>query len=258
MNRIIYGDNLKILSTLPSKTYSLIYIDPPFNTGRDQIRGSTSYQDSFADYETWLMARIQQALHCLTHNGSIMVHLDHHEVHYIKVALDKMFGRDHFMNEIIWAYDYGGRSKNRWSCKHDTILWYVVNPKGYIFNYDEIDRIPYLAPSLVGADKAARGKTPTDVHWHTIVPTMGREKTGWPTQKPLGLLNRFIKVHSNPNDMVLDFFAGSGTTGEAAAMNGRGFTLIDNSPEAISVMKHRLSRFNLDINLTATTIGLSL
>jgi site-specific DNA-methyltransferase (adenine-specific) len=187
-----------------------------------------------------------------------MVHLDHHEVHYIKVALDKMFGRDHFMNEIIWAYDYGGRSKNRWSCKHDTILWYVVNPKGYIFNYDEIDRIPYLAPSLVGADKAARGKTPTDVHWHTIVPTMGREKTGWPTQKPLGLLNRFIKVHSNPNDMVLDFFAGSGTTGEAAAMNGRGFTLIDNSPEAISVMKHRLSRFNLDINLTATTIGLSL
>jgi site-specific DNA-methyltransferase (adenine-specific) len=162
----------------------------------------------------------------------------------VKVALDKLLGRDRFMNEIVWAYDYGGRPKNRWPCKHDTILWYALDPDNYVFNSDDMDRIPYMAPGLVGAAKAERGKTPTDVWWHTIVPTNGREKTGYPTQKPLGVLNRIIKVHSRPDDVVLDFFGGSGTTGEAAARHGRGFVLVDNNPEALKVAAARLADFH--------------
>lgn len=242
MNRIIEGDCLKVLLTLPSKFVTAIYIDPPFNTGRTRRHTAGSYQDDFELYEEWLMPRIRSSLHCLTENGSLFVHLDYREVHYIKVALDRLIGRDNFMNEIIWAYDYGGRSKSKWSCKHDTILWYAVNPENYIFNYDAIDRVPYMAPGLVGPEKAAIGKTPTDVHWHTIVPTNGKEKTGYPTQKPVGLLNRFVRVHTNPGDMILDFFAGSGTTGAAAKVNGREYCLIDKNPQAIAIMRDRLDR----------------
>lgn len=208
---------------------------------------SSSYEDSFDDFEEFLMTRIKLALPCLTDNGSLFVHLDWREVHYIKVALDKLLGRDHFKNEIIWAYDYGGRPKNRWPAKHDTILWYTVNPDNYIFNYDEIDRIPYMAPGLVGKEKAERGKTPTDVWWHTIVPTNGHEKTGYPTQKPLGVLNRLIKVHTNPKDIIIDFFGGSGTTGEAAALNDRGFVLIDRNPDAIAIMEKRLEKYSPEV-----------
>lgn len=270
MKRIVLGDNAAVLPTLPEKFARLIYIDPPFNTGkvqkRDRIRAtatdgpgdrggfggrrydvekivSGSYADTFDDFEAFLMPRIELALRCLTDDGSLMVHLDAREVHYVKVALDRLIGRDHFVNEIIWSYDYGGRPKNRWPNKHDTILWYVRNPDDYVFNFDEIDRIPYMAPGLVGAEKAERGKTPTDVWWNTIVPTNGHEKTGYPTQKPLGVLNRVVRVHSRPGDVVLDFFGGSGTTGEAAASNGRGFVLIDNNPEAVAVAAKRLAAF---------------
>lgn len=271
-NTIILGDNSQALATLPDKFASLIYIDPPFNTGKTQKRNrikvtsvtdgegdrvgfagksydtekvdSGSYADSFDDFENFLMSRIEQSLRCLADDGSIFVHLDCREVHYIKVAMDKLMGRDHFINEIIWSYDYGARSKNKWSKKHDTILWYAKDPKNYIWNYDAIDRIPYMAPDLVGPEKAAKGKTPTDVWWHTIVPTNGKEKTGYPTQKPRGILNRIVKVHSRPNDFVLDFFGGSGTTGEAAGLNGRQFVMIDSNPEAIVVMTKRLQQFN--------------
>ena len=187
------------------------------------------------------MPRIEAGLRCLAPNGSLFVHLDYREVHYVKVALDQLLGRDRCVNEIVWAYDFGGRSKSRWSSKHDTILWYVMDPANYVFNFDAMERIPYMAPGLVTAEKAARGKTPTDVWWHTIVPTNGKEKTGYPTQKPLGVLNRIIKVHTEPGDTVLDFFAGSGTTGEAAATNRRGFVLIDSNPEAADVMATRLA-----------------
>jgi site-specific DNA-methyltransferase (adenine-specific) len=274
MNQIHLGDNLDILPTLDEKSVRLCYIDPPFGTGKrqkltrirthedemgayvgfggkrfvvDDTEESPSYDDSFDDFLGFLLPRIEAALPLLTDDGSLMVHLDYREVHYAKVALDKLLGRDHFINEIIWAYDFGGRSKTFWSRKHDTILWYVKDPKNYVFNYDEIDRIPYLAPSLVGDEKAARGKTPTDVHWHTIVPTNGKERLNYPTQKPLGLLNRFIKVHSKPGDTVLDFFAGSGTTGQAAANNGREFILIDSSQDAMDVMTKRLSKFKPEI-----------
>ena len=206
--------------------------------------GQGSYEDSFDDFEEFLIPRIEASLHCMTPNGSLMVHLDYREVHYVKVALDKLLGRNKFINEIIWSYDYGGRPKDRWPNKHDTILWYVKNPKDYVFNYDDIDRIPYMAPGLVGAEKAERGKTPTDVWWNTIVPTNGKEKTGYPTQKPLGIMERIIRVHSSPGDVVLDYFAGSGSTGEAAGNNGRGFVLVDQNPEAIEVMRNRLSRFS--------------
>jgi site-specific DNA-methyltransferase (adenine-specific) len=271
MKRIILGDNASVLPSLPEKFARLIYIDPPFNTGKIQKRermrvtktagegarggfggrryeveklDSGSYVDVFEDFESFLMPRIETALRCLTPDGSLFVHLDYREVHYIKVALDRLLGRDRFMNEIIWAYDYGGRPKSRWPSKHDTILWYARNPEDYVFNFDEMDRIPYMAPGLVTPEKAERGKTPTDVWWHTIVPTHSREKTGYPSQKPLGVLNRVIKVHSRRDDVVLDFFAGSGTTGEAAVQHGRGFVLIDNNREAVEVAAKRLAAFH--------------
>jgi site-specific DNA-methyltransferase (adenine-specific) len=270
MNRIVLGDNAKVLAELPEKFARLMYIDPPFNTGRaqrrDRIRvqatdgagerggfggrrydvekvASGTYDDDFVDFEAFLMPRIEASLRCLTPDASLFVHLDFREVHYIKVALDRLLGRDRFINEIIWAYDYGGRPRNRWPAKHDTILWYALDPDDYVFNYGEMDRIPYMAPGLVGPDKAARGKTPTDTWWHTIVPTSGHEKTGYPTQKPLGILSRIVRVHSRPGDVVLDFFCGSGTTGEAAARNGRGFVLVDKNADAVQIAASRLADF---------------
>jgi len=262
-NNIILGDNIKILPEIPPKSISLIYIDPPFNTGRTQKRKRTdkgkileesseiSYQDTFIDYENFLMDRIKLAIPSLKDNGSLFVHLDYNEVHYIKVALDKLLGRDHFMNEIIYSWDYGARNKKKWSCKHNTILWYAINPKDYIFNFEEIDRIPYKAPGLIrntakdAEEKIKRGKTPTTVWELGIVHTMSKESQKYPTQKPLNLLNRIIKVHSNPDDVILDFFAGSGSTIVSAAMLGRKYLGIDISSSAIEVIKKRI--LELDI-----------
>ncbi len=267
LNRIIHGDNLDVLAGLPDAFARLIYIDPPFNTGEVQRRrrvvgtgdeggnrapgfhgrryvtkavASPRYRDDFDDYLGFLMPRIEAGLRCLTADGSLFVHLDYREVHHVKVALDGLLGRERFINEIIWAYDFGGRPKRRWPSKHDTILWYVMDPERYIFNFEAMDRLPYMAPRLVTPEKVALGKTPTDVWWQTIVPTNSREKTGYPTQKPLALLERIVRVHSNPGDVVLDSFAGSGTTGEAAARHGRGYVLIDHSEEAVGVMQRRL------------------
>jgi len=268
VRRILLAECLKALPALPDACARLLYIDPPFNTGRvqkrDRIRArtdaeqgtrtgfagrryaiervaSSAYSDRFDDYAGFLIARIEAALHCLTDDGAIFVHLDAHEVHYVKIALDRLLGRERFMNEIIWAYDYGARSKTRWPAKHDTILWYALDPDRYVFEFEAMDRLPYMAPKLVTPEKAARGKTPTDVWWHTIVPTNSREKTGYPTQKPLGILERIVKVHTRRGDVVLDFFAGSGTTGEAAAKNERGFILIDENPDAVRIMRERLA-----------------
>lgn len=268
---IHFGDNLSILRELPSESFELIYIDPPFNTGTVQSRtrtravrddeggdrtgfagnryrtlkvGTASFADDFTDFFAFIEPRLNEAKRLLAPNGAFFLHIDYREAHYCKVLLDHIFGRAAFINEIIWAYDYGGRSKRKWSAKHDNILWYAKNPKSYTFNFEEMDRIPYMAPGLVGPEKAARGKTPTDVWWHTIVPTNGKERTGYPTQKPLGILDRIIKVHSRAGDRVLDFFAGSGTTGESAARLGRSCTLIDANEEAIQVMATRLAFAN--------------
>jgi len=248
---IVHEDNLAFLKGLNAGIVALIYIDPPFNTGKRQTRRRDSevtsgygYDDSRADYIGWMRERLVEAYRVLDATGSLFFHIDYREVHYCKVLLDEIFGRASFLNEIIWAYDYGARSRTRWSAKHDTILWYVKNPGEYQYHFGEIDRIPYMAPKLVGPEKAARGKTPTDVWWHTIVGTNSYEKTGYPTQKPLALLERIIRVHSSPGDLVLDFFAGSGTTGEAAARHSRRFIMVDVNDSAIEVMKKRLSKYS--------------
>lgn len=267
VSRIFLADNMEVLPTLPQGVVNLIYIDPPFNTGKFQRRvrletvrddkgdrtgfqgkryrsvelGTSGYADTFDDFLGFLEPRLLEAHRVLAPNGSFFLHIDYREAHYCKVLLDAVFGRRSFMNEIIWAYDYGVRTKKKWSAKHDNILWYAKDPENYTFNYEEMDRIPYMAPGLVGKEKAARGKTPTDVWWHTIVSPTGKEKTGYATQKPLAILERIVKVHSNPGDLLLDFFAGSGTFGEAAARSGRDFLLVDNNAEAVQVIARRLA-----------------
>lgn len=269
-NSINLADNLDFLRNIEDGSVNLIYIDPPFNTGVTQSmtslktvrddegdrigfggnryrteRGeSKSYLDSFDDYIGFLMSRMEEAKRVLAPNGSLFLHIDQRESHYCKVLLDQVFGRGSFMNEIIWSYDYGGRSKRKWPAKHDTIFWYAVDPKNYTFNADNIDRIPYMAPSLVGKEKAARGKIPTDVWWQTIVPTNGKERTGYPTQKPIAILDRIVKVHSNAGELVMDFFAGSGTTGVAAAKNDRRFVLVDANNEAVQIAAKRLTEYD--------------
>lgn len=266
-HQIYFGDNLPILRSRPSESVELIYIDPPFNTGKTQARtqiktersetgdrtgfagwryetvkiGSHSYSDLFDDYLAFLEPRLVEARRLLQPNGSLYFHIDYREVHYCKILLDGIFGRESFLNEIIWAYDYGARTRKKWPPKHDNILWYAKNPREYIYNIDDIERIPYMAPGLVGPEKAARGKLPTDTWWHTIVPTNGKEKTGYPTQKPLGILRRIIRASSTPGGTVLDFFAGSGTTGAACLELGRRFILIDDNPQSIEVMRRRFT-----------------
>ena len=267
MIEIHEGDNLAVLATFADASFELVYIDPPFNTGKRQVRerlatvqdpdgdrtgfggrryrstslGRQAFDDAFDDYLAFLEPRLAEARRVLTERGSFFLHLDPREVHYAKVLCDAIFGRASFMNEIVWAYDYGARSKTRWPAKHDSILWYAKDPKSYTFHYDAMERIPYMAPGLVGPEKAARGKTPTDVWWHTIVSPSGREKTGYPTQKPMGLLRRIVRVHSSPGERLLDFFAGSGTLGAVALEEGRSCVLVDCSPAAVAIMRARLA-----------------
>jgi site-specific DNA-methyltransferase (adenine-specific) len=273
---VIQGDNAEILPQLPDGCADLIYIDPPFNTGKKQRRlklktvrdpegdrtgfqgarfrtstlGEMSFDDRHSDFLAFIRPRLEQAYRLLNNSGTFYFHIDYREVHYCKVLLDDVFGRDNFLNEIIWAYDYGGRPKRKWPAKHDNILVYVKDPEAYTFNREDIDRIPYMAPGLVGPEKAKRGKLPTDTWWHTIVSPTGKEKTGYPTQKPLGILRRIIQASSNPGDLVVDFFAGSGTTGAAAAELDRRFLLIDQEDTAIEVMRKRFS--DLDVEYVGT------
>jgi DNA modification methylase len=305
------GDNLAVAATLPDSSFTLIYLDPPFNTGRTRerqvetarpmsvspenrdagdatspslrgrdpmpdtilrrnergedaaaaaplvwrgfhgreyarLRGDLrAYDDRFDDYWGFLEPRLIEAWRLLADDGTLYVHLDYREAHYAKVLLDALFGRERFLNELIWAYDYGAKSRRRWPTKHDTILVYVKNPLAYWFDSEAVDREPYMAPGLVTPEKAARGKLPTDVWWHTIVPTTGREKTGYPTQKPEGILRRIVQASSRPGDRVLDLFAGSGTTGAVASSLGRDATLIDANPEAIAIMCSRIPHATL-------------
>jgi site-specific DNA-methyltransferase (adenine-specific) len=266
---IYFGDNLSILHSLPTGSVELIYIDPPFNTGHSQRRtqiktiqteegdrtgyagkryktvkiGTKDYGDMFDDYLAFLEPRLVEAKRILQSNGSLYFHIDYREAHYCKILLDGIFKRENFLNEIIWAYDYGARTRKKWPPKHDTIFWYAKDINNYIFHYDAIDRIPYMTPGLVGAEKAAMGKIPTDTWWHTIVATNGKEKTGYPTQKPLGIIRRLVLASSNPGGTVLDFFAGSGTLGAACIPLERNFILVDNNPQAMEVMKKRFKDY---------------
>ena len=263
---VVLGDNLAVTAQLPDASFRLVYLDPPFNTGRTQTRQTIStkrapagtrvgfqghsyetikgtlysYDDDFADYWEFLAPRLEEAWRLLDDSGTLYLHLDYREVHYAKVALDALFGRASFLNEIVWAYDYGAKSTRRWPAKHDTILAYVRTPGGHHFDADAVDREPYMAPGLVSAEKAARGKRPTDVWFHTIVPTNGAEKTGYPTQKPIGVLRRLVAASSRAGGWCLDPFAGSGTLGAVCQELGRRFVLVDSSPVALEVMRRRL------------------
>lgn len=265
-DEILLGDNLELLPRFADGSFQLIYIDPPFNTGRAQTRktlqtvasaqgdragfqgrryatkllSERSYGDEHDDYLAFLAPRLAHAHRLLGREGTLYFHIDYREAHYCKLLLDEIFGRDCFLNEIVWAYDYGARTRRRWPAKHDTILVYVKDPDGYFFDSEEVDREPYMAPGLVTAEKAARGKLPTDVWWHTIVPTNGSEKTGYPTQKPEGVVRRMVAASSRPGDWCLDFFAGSGTLGAVAWKLDRRFVLIDSNPDAVEVMRARL------------------
>jgi site-specific DNA-methyltransferase (adenine-specific) len=267
-NRVIHGDCLDVLRELEAESIDLVYIDPPFNTGRiqrrdrlrtvsdpegdrngfagrryrtERIARDEGFVDTFDDYLAFLEPRLCEAHRVLSRHGSLYFHIDYREVHYCKVLLDRIFGRASFLNEIIWAYDYGARTTKRWPAKHDNILFYAKDPRAYHFDVDEVDRIPYMAPGLVGEAKAARGKLPTDTWWHTIVSPTGKEKLGYPTQKPLGILRRIVRASCPRGGVVLDFFAGSGTTGAAALESERAFVLVDASAAAIAVMKKRFA-----------------
>jgi len=267
LGRVVLADNLGVLGELPDGSVDLIYVDPPFNTGQtrvlDRLRttrdddgdrvgfhgrryrtirlGQSRYVDIHDDYLAFVEPRIVEFRRVLQAHGSLYFHIDYRESHYCKLLLDIVFGRDCFLNEIIWAYDYGGRGARRWPPKHDTILVYVKDPSRYFFDAEAIERIPYMAPGLVGREKAARGKLPTDTWWHTIVPPGGRERTGYPTQKPLGILRRIVQASSPAGGLVADFFAGSGTTGAASLELGRRFLLVDDNPAAFTVMQHRFA-----------------
>ncbi|MGI8945170.1 MAG: DNA-methyltransferase [Thermoleophilaceae bacterium] len=266
-NLVLLGDNLEALADFADESFQLIYIDPPFNTGKRQTRktletvpdqngdrtgfagrryktrllAQSSYLDAFDDYLTFLLPRFEEARRLLRPDGIFYFHIDYREAHYCKLLLDEVFGRENFLNEIIWAYDYGARSKKRWPAKHDTILVYVKDVERYYFNSEEVDREPYMAPGLVTPEKAKKGKLPTDVWWHTIVPTNGREKTGYPTQKPEGIVRRIVLASTRPGDWCLDFFAGSGTLGAVAIKTGRRCVLIDSSEEAVEACRTRLA-----------------
>jgi len=264
---LIFGDNSTVLEALPEATFDLVYLDPPFNTGRTQSRRTLevvtdddgdrvgfggkryssrllqklSYDDAFADYLGFLEPRVRRARELLAPHGTLYFHIDYREAHYCKLLLDEVFGRDAFLNELIWTYDYGAKPRRRWPAKHDTILVYVRTPGAHHFDADAVEREPYMAPGLVSAEKAARGKRPTDVWFHTIVPTNSREKTGYPTQKPEGVLRRIVSASSRPGGWCLDPFAGSGTLGAVCRGLGRRFVLADSNPVAIDVMRERLA-----------------
>ena len=268
IDEILLGDNLDLLPEFADGCFQLIYIDPPFNTGQAQARrtlhttadaagdrtgfqgrryktrllAESSYRDSFADYLEFLDPRLREARRLLCREGTLYFHIDYRESHYCKLLLDEIFGRECFLNELVWAYDYGARTTRRWPAKHDTIYVYVRDPSSYFFDSSLVDREPYMAPGLVTAEKAARGKLPTDVWWHTIVPTRGHEKTGYPSQKPEGIVRRMVQASTRPGDWCLDFFAGSGTLGAVASRLDRRYVLIDSNPDAVEIMRARLGR----------------
>src|SRR5947209_10939631 len=263
---LVHGENLAVMERLPAGAFDLVYLDPPFNTGRTQrsrrlavaadpdgdrhgfggrryrsrLLSELAYDDRYGDYLGFLAPRLERARELLAPHGTLYFHIDQREAHACKLLLDEIFGRDAFLNELIWAYDYGAKPRRRWPAKHDTILVYVRTAGAHHFDADSVEREPYMAPGLVGAEKAARGKRPTDVWFHTIVPTNGREKTGYPTQKPEGVLRRIVAASSRPGGWCLDPFAGSGTLGAVCAELGRRFVLVDRNPVAVEIMRARL------------------
>jgi site-specific DNA-methyltransferase (adenine-specific) len=281
VDRILLGDNLPLLAAEPAGSVTMAYLDPPFNTGRPQTRRTlattpspdgdrtgfggrryatrqleeSSYRDAFDDYLGFLEPRLREVRRLLAPDGTLYFHIDYREAHYCKLLLDELFGRECFLNEIVWAYDYGAKPRTRWPAKHDTILVYVREAGRHYFDADAVDREPYMAPGLVTPEQRERGKRPSDTWWHTIVSPTGREKTGYPTQKPEGVVRRMVQASSRPGDLCLDPFAGSGTLGAVAAKLGRRYVLMDESPEAVAVMERRLAPLRAQNACSASPSG---
>ena len=209
---------------------------------RTQEVGSLAYDDAFDDYVGFLAPRLRHARRLLADHGTLYVHLDPRESHYVKVHLDTLFGRDCFLNEIVWAYDYGAKTRRRWPAKHDTILVYVKDRDAYHFDDAEVERdpLPGARRSWGRRRRRAASASPTRGFTPSSRPT-AREKTGYPTQKPEGVVRRMVAASSRPGGWCLDFFAGSGTLGAVAAALGRRFVLVDCHPDAIGIASRRLA-----------------
>lgn len=277
-NQLLLGDNLEIMREMESESVDLIATDPPFNSGIDYGEFTDKWEwnreSDLAYYHAWINSdsvqvtktmqglfgflgessrmaylifmclRLSEMHRLLKSTGSLYLHCDQSASHHLKIILDAIFGTDQFRNEIIWAYDYGGRSKKMWPRKNDRILFYTKSDT-YVFNYDDIDRIPYTSYMCKSLDKLKKGKVPTDVWWNTIVPTNSKERTGYPTQKPTKLYDRVITASSNVSDIILDPFCGSGTTLVSAHNLGRYYIGIDQNATAIQETTDRLSQMNL-------------
>ena len=264
-NRLIWGDNLHVMRQIPSNSVDLIYIDPPFFSGRQYnvIWGDNNELRSFNDiweggmdgYLIWLNVRLYEMKRLLKPTGSIYVHCDWHASHYIKAEMDKIFGHDNFLDEIIWAYKTGGVPKDRFARKHDVLFLYVKVEAEHRFN--QIQQKSYLDDSKwkehhAGADELGFMR---DEHgmfrmvgcrdvWDDINVPHPRsfERIGYPTQKPEALLERIIQASSNDNDIVADFFVGGGTTAAVAQRLGRRWIACDQSRVAVAVTAERLKQ----------------
>lgn len=264
-DQLICGDALDDITRWPDGVLDAIYIDPPFGTG--VVRRGRGPGHAYADraddpdaFVAWLLPYLEHARRALRAAGSLFVHLDYRAVHYVKVALDRLFGRARFVNEVAWCYAVGGKSRRGFGRKHDTILWYARGPD-HAF-YPDAVRVPRRGGShmrlVLDGDTpvqektdrrtgrvyrypVAAGKVPED--WWTDIETLNHsdgERTGWPSQKPERLVERLLAAVTVPGDRVADWFVGSGTTAAVAQRTGRGFVTFDNAPGAIAVCIDRL------------------
>ena len=258
INKVIYGDCLKVLKGLPPASVDLIYIDPPFFTQKKRKTTKFEYSDDAyeckSQYLVWLADVLCELKNVLKVTGSIYIHLDHHIVYEAKGYMDTIFGENNFLNDIIWHYKGGGVSKRRFARKHDTILWYAYDSSQHYFNPDPI-RVPYTDGTVARMKNKWKrsntkldyghyklnplGKHPDDVIIHKTIPEADPESTGYPSQKPMGLISKFIESSSKEGDVVLDCFAGSGTVGAVCKQLKRKYILIDNSSSAMNVMIER-------------------
>ena len=267
MNKVHLADALSFLKGLPDSSVDMVYTDPPFGTGTVQqmnrkkgteIVSKIGYSDKFDDYVEFLRPHLVEMHRALKVTGTMYLHMDWRWVHYAKVECDKIFGYDNFLNEVIWSYNFGGRGKDKWPAKHDTILVYVKERGKHTFNWEEIDRIPYVAPELqyVGRSKEdaekriAAGQVPTDVWSMSIVGTASKERLGYPNQKPLKLIERAIRASSNRGDTIVDPFVGSGTTAAAAHSLGRSFEVCDMNPESTNLVISRMENLGAKFKFT--------
>ncbi|HOS42644.1 MAG TPA: site-specific DNA-methyltransferase, partial [Armatimonadota bacterium] len=251
-NRILFGDCLPAMRALPDETFDLLYLDPPFFTGKhrhasqDAPGALPSYPDDWADglaaYLAWLGERLAEMRRLLKPSGALLVHLDWHAVHYVKVLLDRLFGMRRFQNEFIWYYSGGGASKRRFARKHDSILFYTKSD-AWTFHADRV-RTPYKwtdgQPRADGSARDyARGKLPDDVWEHHALLPWAEEALGYPTQKPEALLTRLLLPLTDPGDVVGDFCCGCGTTAAVAQRLGRRWMAGDASRPAVCLAAER-------------------